>query len=259
VWFRYDKNSPDLVKGLNLHVHEGEIFALVGANGSGKSTLVSLLSGVNSPYRGRIELGGTRIERIAPRELYRNFLGVLPQDPQTLFVQKTVAADLKDVAKRRRRKDDRDELRLQESIERGAEALGLMHVLERHPYDLSGGEQQLAALLKVLLLRPRILLLDEPTKGMDEVAKQRVIDIFHELLRQTVTTAFVTHDVEFAARAADRAGMFFNGDVVSVDRVHPFFSTNNFYTTSASRIARDRYPDAITKDEVIACLTRANS
>ncbi|MCI1914788.1 MAG: ATP-binding cassette domain-containing protein [Bifidobacteriaceae bacterium] len=252
VWFRYDKGSPDLLQGLNLTVRKGEIFALVGANGSGKSTFVSVLSGVQRPYRGRIELAGTPLKKFAPGALYRNFLGVLPQDPQTLFVQKTVVGDLEDVFPKRG--VQRDEM--SSAILSGAESLGLMEVLERHPYDLSGGEQQLTALLKVLLLKPQILLLDEPTKGMDEAAKSRVIAVLKALQKRGVTVLFVTHDVEFAAQCADRAGMFFHGDVVSEDRVGPFFSRNNFYTTSASRIARDHFPMAITKDEVIQCVRK---
>lgn len=268
LWFRYDKESPDLLQGLDLSVDEGEIFALVGANGSGKSTLISVLSSILSPYRGWVKLGGTKLKNFAPKELFHNYLAVLPQDPQTLFVGKTVAEDLMDIGVHAhpllgRRKKIHSKTAAEEGlrgvIEEGALALGISEVLDRHPYDLSGGEQQLAALLKVLLLKPRILLLDEPTKGMDEEAKNRVTDLLRSLQQEGVTTLFVTHDVEFAAQTADRAGMFFNGQVVSVDDVHPFFSTNNFYTTAASRIGRDWFPHAMTRDEVMECIRRSTN
>jgi energy-coupling factor transport system ATP-binding protein len=265
LWFRYSKESPELLQGLNLSVDEGEVFALVGANGSGKSTLVSVLSNILTPYRGWVKLGGTKLKNFAPGSLYKNYLGVLPQDPQTLFVGKTLAEDLLDMGTKAASlfssKANRGQLHQMQrtTIVEGAEALGIADLLDRHPYDLSGGEQQLAALLKVLLLKPRVLLLDEPTKGMDESAKQRVTNLLRALQTEGVTTLFVTHDVEFAAQAADRAGLFFNGQVVSVDQVHSFFSTNNFYTTAASRIGRDWFPKAITKDEVISCVQQSTN
>lgn len=265
LWFRYSKESPELLQGLNLSVKEGEIFALVGANGSGKSTLVSVLSNILTPYRGWVKLGGTKLKNFAPGSLYKNYLGVLPQDPQTLFVGKTLAEDLLDMGTKAaslfgsKAKVEQLMQMQRTTIVEGAEVLGIADLLDRHPYDLSGGEQQLAALLKVLLLKPRILLLDEPTKGMDESAKQRVTNLLRALQVEGVTTLFVTHDVEFAAQAADRAGLFFNGQVVSVDQVHSFFSTNNFYTTAASRIGRDWFPQAITKDEVISCVQQSTN
>lgn len=270
LWFRYGATEPDLLRGLDLSVRKGEILALVGSNGSGKSTLISLLSGVQRPYRGSVRLEGKRLTRIPEERLFDHYLGVLPQDPQTMFVKSTVSADLASVlppvsfsvadrvplVDRLRGKAAKEKLAEQEKeeIAQGAEALGITEVLDRHPFDLSGGEQQLVALLKVLLLRPRILLLDEPTKGLDEEAKKRVIELLQLLKNHGVTTVMVTHDIEFAARAAGRAGLFFNGRVVSVEPVNAFFSSNNFYTTSASRIARDWFPEAVTKDEVIACL-----
>ncbi|MCI1935296.1 MAG: ATP-binding cassette domain-containing protein [Bifidobacteriaceae bacterium] len=268
LWFRYGAAEPDLLRGLDLSVRKGEILALVGSNGSGKSTLISLLSGVRRPYRGSVRLEGKRLTRIPEERLFDHYLGVLPQDPQTMFVKSTVSADLASVlppvslvhrlpmVDRLRGRGNEEKLaeREKEEIAQGAEALGITEVLDRHPFDLSGGEQQLVALLKVLLLRPRILLLDEPTKGLDEEAKKRVIELLQLLKNHGVTTVMVTHDIEFAARAADRAGLFFNGRVVSVEPVNTFFSSNNFYTTSASRIARDWFPEAVTKDEVIACL-----
>lgn len=255
VSFKFSARDDDLLRDVNLTVNPGEIFALVGSNGSGKSTFMSILSGLRQPYRGRVTIEGHRLSTMDRSTLYNHFLGVLPQDPQTLFVHQTVFDDLADVFSRSTHKVTVTENE-RARIESGAEAFGLTDLLGRHPYDLSGGELQMAALLKILLLEPRVLLLDEPTKGLDETAKQRTINLFRSLSSQGVTTVFVTHDVEFAARSADRAGLFFDGQVVSVAEVHEFFSTNNFYTTGASRIARDWFPTAITKDEVAACLRK---
>ena len=138
-----------------------------------------------------------------------------------------------------------------------SERLGISHLLDRHPYDLSGGEQQKAAIGKVLLLQPKFLLLDEPTKGIDAWAKKQLGILLGELKQQGITILMVTHDVEFAAEVSDRCGLFFDHQVVSVDKPEEFFCNNNYYTTAANRISRQQYENAITCDEVIA-LCRKN-
>jgi energy-coupling factor transport system ATP-binding protein len=123
-----------------------------------------------------------------------------------------------------------------------------------HPYDLSGGEQQRAALAKVMLLEPKILLLDEPTKGLDAEFKQVFAKILHELLQKGVTILMVSHDIEFCAKYAHRCAMFFDGNIVSWDIPRRFFSSNSLYTTAANRMARHKLPAAVTaEDIIIAC------
>ena len=155
AWFRYEENSPDVVKGLDLTLGRGEFLALLGGNGAGKSTTLKLLSELKKPYRGDIVVSGT--------------LGMLPQNPQTLFVKKTVREDLFEILSGSKLPKRQQE----ERVARMVQLCRLDTLLDRHPYDLSGGEQQRAALAKVLLLQPEILLLDEPTKGLDAEFKQR--------------------------------------------------------------------------------------
>ncbi len=257
VWFRYEKDGSDVVRDFSLVVAQGEFYALVGANGTGKSTALSLLSGVHTPYRGQIFLNGKEIRCYAQTALYRGYLGVLPQNPQSMFLKKTVREDLYAVIGGRREKKSEEypvELKKTDAIHGIASLTNLEGLLDRHPYDLSGGEQQRLALAKVLLLRPRLLLLDEPTKGMDGEYKREFGGILKKLQEHGITILMVSHDVEFVAEYADRAGLFFEGSVVTSQGARQMFAGNSFYTTAANRMARQYFPDAVTGEEVIACL-----
>ena len=234
LWFKYEKDTPDVVKGLSLSVRKGEFLALLGGNGTGKTTSLKLLAGLLSPYRGEVHTNGS--------------IGVLPQNPQALFVKKTVREDLFEILKDRRLTQNEKE----DSVAKMVQLCRLGELLDRHPYDLSGGEQQRAALAKVLLLDPDILLMDEPTKGLDAEFKQVFAEILQVLLRRGVTILMVSHDVEFCARYAHTCALFFDGNIVTQGSTRTFFSGNNFYTTSANRMARAFVPEAVTPEDLIA-------
>lgn len=234
VWFKYDKDLPDVIKGLSLTVHKGEFLAVLGGNGTGKTTALSVIVGLRKVYRGEIQTNGR--------------MGMLPQNPQTLFVKKTVGEDLYEILKGRKLTREEQEKR----ISRTVKLCRLEALLQRHPYDLSGGEQQRAALGKVLLLEPEILLLDEPTKGLDAEFKQIFAGILQTLQRRGVTVLMVSHDVEFCAEYAHRCALFFDGNIVTEGPPRTFFSGNSFYTTAANRMARTVLPDAIVAADIIA-------
>ncbi len=232
VWFKYDKDAPDVVKGLSLSLRKGEFLGLLGGNGTGKTTTLKLLAGLQKPYRGTLHVAGQ--------------IGMLPQDPQTLFVKSTLRADLLEVLP----KTEQNEQRLAQIVG----LCGLSELLDRHPYDLSGGEQQRAALAKILLLKPDVLLLDEPTKGLDAEFKRTFGQILRTLQSSGVSLLMVSHDVEFCAQYAGRCALFFDGSIVTEDAPRAFFSGNSFYTTAANRICRDLLPEAVTAEDVItAC------
>lgn len=257
VWFRYDRSEADVIKGLSLQVAKGEFFAIVGGNGTGKSTSLSLISRIRQPYRGKIKLAGRPLRKYSEQELYRNFLGVLPQNPQSLFVKKTVLEDLYEVIdgpKEKKSAAYQAQMQKEQAVQGIVELTQLTHLVQRHPYDLSGGEQQRLALAKILLMRPQILLLDEPTKGLDDFYKRQLGEILCQLKAQGVTILMVSHDVEFVAEFADSCGLFFNGNVVSSKSARDFFAGNSFYTTAANRMARTYFPDAVTVKDVIECL-----
>jgi len=250
VWFRYGRDLPDVVKGVSLDIYPGELYALVGGNGTGKTTTISLLSGLKKPWRGTVKLFGRKMEDISDSEKYGGMLGILPQNPQALFVKKTVELDLMEmfegtvVPMEERR----------EQVRRMAKLCDLEHLMQSHPYDLSGGEQQRAAMAKVLLMKPKLLVLDEPTKGIDAYFKRQLARILRTLCNSGVTIVMVSHDVEFCAQYADRCAMFFDGAVTGEDQPRRFFSGKNFYTTSTNRMSRNLLDGAVLAEDVIlAC------
>ncbi len=227
-YFRYEKNAPDVVKGLNMTVRRGELYALMGGNGAGKSTTLRLLSGIRKPYRGTVQCHG----RVA----------ALPQDPRALFVKTTVWEELREVTA--------DEGAISDVLA----LCGLSHLVTRHPFDLSGGEQQRLGLCKLLLLQPEILLLDEPSKGLDAAFKDTFAAILRALTAKGVTILMVSHDVDFCAAVAHRCALFFGGSIAAEGTPRDFFSGNSFYTTAANRMARHVVPDAVTVEEVTTVL-----
>ena len=250
IWFRYEKDSPDVLRGVSFEAPKGALFAIVGGNGTGKSTLLKAICGVCPPYRGKIELGGKKIRDFKRGELFRNNLSMLPQDPQSLFVKKSVREDLREMLPL----GDHD---ADAKIAAIAEKCEIAHLLDRHPYDLSGGELQRAALAKVLLTNPKIMLLDEPTKGIDAFFKEKLARVLKKLIADGMAVIMVSHDVEFCARYADYVSMFFDGQILTTNTPRRFFARNSFYTTAANRMSRHVFPDAVTAEDVIELYTRS--
>lgn len=253
VWFRYERNSKDIMRGVNLTVYSGELFCILGGNGTGKTTALTVLSGINKPYRGKIFIKGKNIKDYKNGSLYKGVLGFLPQNPQTVFVCDTVLDDMKELLKA----NDIPKNLHSELIEKTAKTLSVTELLNKHPYDLSGGEQQKCAIAKLLLLRPQILLLDEPTKGLDAYSKKSLADLLQKLKAKGITIITVTHDIEFAAEYADRCGLYFDGEIISADTPQSFFSKNSFYTTTAASISRGIYDNAVTCNDVVMCAKRS--
>ena len=252
-YFRYERELPDVLSGLDLKVYENEILCILGANGAGKTTLLRILSGVRRLYKGKYRVWDKKIKEYSGNTLYRGNISCLPQNPQNLFVKNTVYADLFEVTKLLGMSKADAEQRISELGER----LDIKHLFESHPYDLSGGEQQKAALAKILLMNPKIILLDEPTKGLDAYSKKTFSEILAELKKDGKTIVIVTHDVEFAAEYADRCAMFFDGQIVSISNRVDFFATNRYYTTAAARMTRPMFENAVTVDMAVK-LCQAN-
>jgi len=247
VWFKYEKNMADVIKDLSMEVREGQFYCIVGGNGTGKTTTLSLISGLYKPYRGKVLIDGKNIANMNTRELYKNNLGVLPQNPQALFVKKTVELDLYEMLfDTKLSKEEKAE-----KVKKVAEFAELEELLHMHPYDLSGGEQQRAAIAKILLLEPKILLLDEPTKGLDGNFKEKLASLFKKLTAQGVTIVMVSHDIEFCAKYADVCAMFFDGSIITANTAREFFAGNSFYTTAANRMIRHICHEAVTVEDVI--------
>ena len=240
LWFRYEKDSPDILRGVSAEVPKGNLYAILGGNGAGKSTTLKAICGICKPYRGKVTLFGKQIDKYKNRQLFSHCLAMLPQDPKSLFVKKTVREDLEEMTK------DKAE------ISRIAALCQITELLDSHPYDLSGGEQQRSALAKVLLTQPKLLLLDEPTKGIDSFFKETFAEILANLKKQGITIVMVSHDVEFCARYADLVSMFFDGQILTTDTPRLFFGSNSFYTTAAHRMSRHVFKMAVTVEDVIS-------
>jgi len=256
--YHYPQADVDVVDHLSLFVEEGAIFALMGGNGSGKTTTLHLLGGLLKPQKGTIEFFGRSLAKYKEKELRNGILGVLPQDPTTLFVRKTVEEDLYEVLE-----DQKEQNQIktffgetkQEIWQNVIALLGIEDLLKKHPYDLSGGEQQKAALAKVLLRQPAILLLDEPTKGLDAGSKKRLGELLVGLSQKKVTILMVSHDIEFCAKYATKTGLFFDGNIASMQDTKEFFVENHFYTTAANRMCRNYFPDVVTVQDAIRVCT----
>lgn len=256
--YHYPQADVDVVDHLSLFVEEGAIFALMGGNGSGKTTTLHLLGGLLKPQKGTIEFFGRSLTKYKEKELRNGILGVLPQDPTTLFVRKTVEEDLYEVLE-----DQKEQNQIktffgetkQEIWQNVIALLGIEDLLKKHPYDLSGGEQQKAALAKVLLRQPAILLLDEPIKGLDAGSKKRLGELLVGLSQKKVTILMVSHDIEFCAKYATKTGLFFDGNIASMQDTKEFFVENHFYTTAANRMCRNYFPDVVTVQDAIRVCT----
>ena len=253
LWFRYSKDGADVLRELNLRVSVGEIFSILGANGVGKTTLLHTLAGLRKPYHGKVRLFGKPIEDVKRASLYRGGIALLPQDPKTVFLKDTVRQDLEDILRTLGHKKEEAAALARKAIE----AHQLEPLAEKNPLDLSGGERQKCALIKLLLTEPRVLLLDEPTKGLDAYTKHVLAKLLRELASRGVTVVSVTHDVEFAALISTRCALLFDGELLSTGTPHAFFSGNTFYTTAAARMSRENVPGAIFVEEIAAAALAA--
>lgn len=203
IWFRYHKNSPDVLRGLSFSVNEGETFCMMGGNGTGKTTALLVLSKVLKAYRGKVKTNKK--------------IGLMPQDAKQLFSYETVKEELENSY------EDK------QSMEKMIEVFGLEELLNTHPYDLSGGEQEKLGIAKVLSTNPDILLLDEPTKGLDIFLKNDFAKLFETLKIDGKTILVVTHDIEFCKKIADRCGLFAQGELIGVKKAEEFFENLKFY------------------------------
>lgn len=247
VWFRYERDGADVLRGTTLIVPEESLFAVVGGNGTGKSTMLRAICGVARPYRGKITVFGRRLKDWKKAELFRGGVAMLPQDPLNLMVKKTVRGDLEEMLDGRGLTVEQRTAAVREV----AALTDIVPLLDAHPFDLSGGEVQRAALAKVLLNEPRLLLLDEPTKGLDAFFKEKLAALLRSLTARGTTVLMVSHDIEFCASYADRCALFFDGDAVTTNPPRRFFASNSFYTTAANRISRGLFENAVTVEEVV--------
>lgn len=207
-WFRYDRVSGWVLRGLDVTFSVGAVHAVVGGNGCGKSTMLSVLAKTAKLQRGRMVRGAASA-------------ALLPQNPKALLVAETVRDELMEWAST----CGYDEGAAQER----AAQLGLDGLDARHPYDLSGGQRQLLALAKLLLIGPELLLLDEPTKGLDLTSRRIIAHALCKHAQAGGTVIMATHDLDFAEQVADDVAMMFDGEIACMEPPADFFADNVFY------------------------------
>lgn len=239
VDYQYSKNTPAVLYNLDLTIYEGEWLAIVGANGTGKSTLLKVMGGILKAQHGNMKYKGKKVRKWEPKRV-----SYLPQNPKLFFIQDTI-------------KKEFDHLALQHGVKNPEERIqnlltkfGIAHLQDQHPYDLSGGELQKAALIGSLLVEPTILLIDEPTKGLDPESKRAFGELVSALVEEGLTVVMVTHDIEFSATYATRCSMLFQGEITVTEKTRDFFHENTYYTTVLNRATRNStaYP-VVTLEE----------
>lgn len=235
VSFGYGENGEHVLRNLNLTVKKGEIFSLFGGNGAGKTTVLNLIADIIKPNRGKITVSSGE-----------NRVFCIPQDPRLMFRFETVKSELMSVG---------DE----SGIVPVAEKCGIDHLFTRHPYDISGGEQQKLAIALLMLHNADVFMLDEPTKGLDAVSKRELANLLKNLKGEGKTFIIASHDVEFCASVSDSCGLLFDGSVITQAATREFVKDNIFFTTSARKTAKDVVPEAINTEEILSAFGREPS
>lgn len=218
VFFAYSRDARPVLRDANLRVKQGSIHAVLGGNGSGKSTMLQLIANVHRPQHGKL------------RNTLLDSQALLPQNPKTLFVCDTVAEELAEWEQRCRYTP----AETAEMIEK----YGLSTQVNQHPYDLSGGQQQKLAFAKLMLTKPQLLMLDEPTKGLDGATR---LDIAHTLRRYCDDGGSVilsTHDLAFVQAVADTVSLVFDGEIACTVPCADFFGENLFYVPLFDEFSR---------------------
>lgn len=234
VFFQYE-NGKRALEEINLKVAAGEILAVMGENGSGKSTLLKNVCGLLKPTSGKIKVEGN--------------LGYLSQNPNDYLFNDTVYEELKFTLDNKGIKD-------YDKIHRILKALDIEKHKDKNPRDLSGGEKQRVALASVLVIEPEIILLDEPTRGLDRGLKEEMGQILRSLKEQGKTVMVVTHDVEFVARFCDRVCLIFDGAVAQIGDKYEVLTSGVYYTTQMNKLFKGRYDKILTQEDALAAASQ---
>lgn len=243
LFFRYEKNQPLVLRHCSLEIEKQDFLAIAGGNGAGKSTLLQLMLGLRTPQHGYVKLEGQKVEKLPEKERFRR-IGYLAQNPMLYFAHDTVEKELLYAAEQQGYKDAK------EKAEEMLRFFNLHTQRHTHPHDCSSGERQKTALACVLMSKPQLLLLDEPTKGLDPVIKQQLGEYLRSLCQQGMTIAMVTHDVEFSGAFASRCMLLFDGAITASGTPKEFFNGHMFYTTSINRVTRSSSVQALSVEDV---------
>ncbi|QGU95720.1 ATP-binding cassette domain-containing protein [Clostridium bovifaecis] len=238
----YSYGKEGALKGINLEIKEGDFISLLGPNGAGKSTLLKSIMGLVK-YKGSIELEGKEVKKQKLRSIAQ-IIGYVSQNPNDYISKDTVYEEIKFTLDNYGIKD---EIRIEEILK----LLDIYKVKDKNPRDISGGERQRVAIASILILKPKVLLLDEPTRGIDAKTKECLGETLRELNRNGTTIIIVTHDVEFAAEYSNKFFLMFNGEIAAEGSKEDVLSEGIYYTTSINKLVRDKSGNIFTLKDLI--------
>ncbi|WP_062050806.1 energy-coupling factor transporter ATPase [Bacillus sp. JCM 19034] len=217
--FRYNEDSPWVLKRVNLSLHQGEWVTIVGRNGSGKSTFAKLLNGILQPAEGHLIVNGYDTKDEQSLNDIRQIVGIVFQNPDNQFVATTVEDDiafgLENIGL--------SPVVMKERIQKYAALTGISDLLSAEPHRLSGGQKQRVAIAGVAAMEPVVMVFDEATSMLDPVGRREVLKTIHTIKKQGSTVVTITHYMEEALKS-DRVILIENGQVVADEQPHTFFN-----------------------------------
>ncbi|MBO8159871.1 ABC transporter ATP-binding protein [Thermosyntropha sp.] len=239
VWFTYS-GGREVLKNISLKVFPGEFWAVFGENGAGKTTLLKNIAGLLKPQRGRICIKGENIQFMKASEIARK-AGYLPQNPDDYLFLPTVEEEILFSLENTENKEEKTSQLI--------EKFNLEPYAAVNPRDLSMGERQKTALASILALNPDLLLLDEPTRGLDYLAKEDLGKCLKMLCRESKSILMVSHDIEFAAEYADKVLIMFEGEIAAAGSKYEIMNNALFYSPQINRLLSGRVDRVVTLEE----------
>ncbi|NPV43493.1 MAG: ATP-binding cassette domain-containing protein [Firmicutes bacterium] len=232
IYFTYE-NGKEALKGINLTVFKKEILGIMGGNGGGKSTLLKTISGLLKPAKGKLSVKGD--------------VGYLSQDPNDYLFNDTVYEELRFTL-------DSKKIRDYSRIEKTLKELNIFEYKDKNPRDLSSGEKQRAALASILVMEPEILLLDEPTRGLDRELKDKLKTMILKFREKGKTVILVTHDVEFVGKLCDRVCLMFDGQIAQVGSKYDVLTSGIYYSTQMNKLFSGYAEEILTLEDALGCI-----
>ncbi|WP_050607681.1 ABC transporter ATP-binding protein [Clostridium niameyense] len=242
--YSYKNTSDDFrIKDINLKVHKQDVLSIIGANGAGKSTFLKFLAGILK-YKGSIKIFNKELRKYKRKEL-SSIVAYVSQNPQDYISKDTVYEELKFTL-------DNFNIKSYDIIDKILKKLHIYNIKDKNPRDISGGEKQRVAIASMLVLNPKILLLDEPTRGLHVEAKNQLLNLLREINQEGTTIILVTHDMNFVANISNKVMVMFNGEVTALDSKDKVLKEGIFYTTSINKLFRNIDENIFTLEDLKA-------
>lgn len=235
-------DSKEILKNINFTVNKGDFISIMGANGAGKSTLLKSIMGIRE-YEGAIELYNQDTKDMGIRSIAKH-IGYVSQNPNDYLSKNSVYDELKFTM-------DNYNIYDEKVIKEVLKELEIYDLKDKNPRDLSGGQRQRVAIASILVLKPEIIFLDEPTRGLESELKSKLGQILKKLNEEGATIILVTHDADFASSFCSRYILMFNGSIAADGGKKEVLSDGIFYTTSINKLLRGKNSNIFTLEEAL--------